>query len=61
MDHSLRRLSAEELMLLNVVLEKILKSPLDSKGSNQSILKEIIPEYSFEELMLKLWPPDAES
>ena len=48
-------------MLLNVVLEKILKSPLDSKGSNQSILKEIIPEYSLEELMLKLWPPDAES
>ena len=61
LDHSLRRLSAEELMLLNVVLEKILKSPLDSKGSNQSILKEIIPEYSLEELMLKLWPPDAES
>ena len=27
----LRRLSAEELMLLNVVLEKILESPLDCK------------------------------
>ena len=61
LDHSLRRLSAKELMLLNVVLEKTFKSPLDSKGSNQSILKEISPEYSFEELMLKLWPPDAES
>ena len=29
-------------------------SPLDSKGSNQSILKEISPEYSLEGLMLKL-------
>ena len=37
-----------------VVLEKTLKSPLDSWRSNQSILKEINPEYSLEELMLKL-------
>ena len=37
-----------------VVLEKTLESPLDSKGSNQSILKEISPEYSVEGLMLKL-------
>ena len=49
-----RRLSPEELMLLNVVLEKTLESPLDSKESNQSILKEISPEYSLEGLMLKL-------
>ena len=41
-------------MLLNVVLEKTLKSLLDSKGSNQSILKEIIPEYSLEGLMLNV-------
>ena len=41
-------------MLLNVVLEKTFKSPLDSKGSNQSILKDISPEYSLEGLMLKL-------
>ena len=34
-----------------VVLEKTLESPLDSKESNQSILKEINPEYSLEELM----------
>ena len=27
---------------------------MDSKGSNQSILKEIKPEYSLERLMLKL-------
>ena len=38
-----------------VVLEKTLESPLDwKKRSNQSILKEINPEYSFKELMLKL-------
>ena len=35
-------------------LEKTLESPLDSKGSNQSILKEINPEYLLEGLMLKL-------
>ena len=39
-----------------VVLEKTLESPLGSKErrSNQSILKEISPEYSLEGLMLKL-------
>ena len=36
-----------------VVLEKTLESPLDWR-SNQSILKEINPEYSLEGLMLKL-------
>ena len=37
-----------------MVLEKTLESPLDCKGSNQLILKEISPEYSLEALMLKL-------
>ena len=37
-----------------VVLEKALLSPLDCKRSNQSILKEISPEYSLEGLRLKL-------
>ena len=38
------------------MLEKTLESPLDSQArrSNQSILKEINPEYSLEGLMLKL-------
>ena len=36
-----------------MVLKKTLESPLDCK-SNQSILKEINPEYSVEGLMLKL-------
>ena len=37
-----------------VVLEKTLESPLAARRSNQSILKEIRPEYSLEGLMLKL-------
>ena len=37
-----------------VVLEKTLQGPLDCKEINQSILKEINPEYSLEGLMLKL-------
>ena len=37
-----------------VVLEKTLVSPLDCRRSNQSILKEISPEYSLEGLMVKL-------
>ena len=36
-----------------MVLEKTLESPLDYKEI-QSILKEIIPKYSLEGLMLKL-------
>ena len=37
-----------------MVLEKTLESPLDCKEINQSILKEISPEYLLEGLMLKL-------
>ena len=37
-----------------MVLEKTLESPLDSRRSNQSILKEINLEYRLERLMLKL-------
>ena len=37
-----------------VVLEKTLESPLTARRSNQSILKEISPEYWLEGLMLKL-------
>ena len=36
------------------MVEKSLESPLDFKRSNQSMLKEINPEYSLEGLMLKL-------
>ena len=40
-------------MLSNCVW-KTLKSPLTAQASNQSILKEISPEYSLKGLMLKL-------
>ena len=44
---------------------RLLRVPWTARRSNQSILKEISPEYSLEGLMLKLklpilWPPDAE-
>ena len=41
-------------MCFPVVLKKALESPLDSKEIKPSILKEINPKYSLEELMLKL-------
>ena len=37
-----------------MVLEKTLESPLTARRSNQSILKEISPDYLLEGLMLKL-------
>ena len=37
-----------------MVLEKTLESPWTARRSNQSILKEISPEYSLKGLMLKL-------
>ena len=37
-----------------MVLDKTLENPLDCKESNQSILKEINPEYPLEGMMLKL-------
>ena len=42
---------------------RLLRVPWTAKRSNQSILKEISPEYSLEGLMLKLilWPPDAKN
>ena len=45
---------------------RLLRVPWTSRRSNQSILKEINPEYSLEGLMLKLklpilWPPRAKS
>ena len=37
-----------------MALEKTVESPWTARRSNQSILKEISPEYSLEGLMLKL-------
>ena len=49
-----RKLSVEDLMLLNCGVGGDLRVPWTARRSNQSILKEISPEYSLEELMLKL-------
>ena len=44
---------------------RLLRVPWTARISNQSILKEVNPEYSLEGLMLKLkvilWPPDVKS
>ena len=50
----LRKLSAEELMLLNCGVGELLRVPWTASRSNQSILKEISPGCSLEGLMLKL-------
>ena len=57
-----RRIDAFELWCWR----KLLKVPWTARRSNQSILREINPEYSLEGLMLKLktptlWPPDAKN
>ena len=49
-----RKLSSEELMLLNCGVGEDLRVPWAAWRSNQSILKEISPEYTLEGLMLKL-------
>ena len=48
------RLSAEELMLLNWCWGRLTRVLLTARRSNQSILKEINPEYLLNGLMLKL-------
>ena len=48
-------LSAKELMLLNCGTGEDSRVPWTARRSNQSILKEINPEYSLEGLLLKLW------
>ena len=40
---------------------RLLRVPWPARRSNQSILKEISPEYSFEAETPKLWPPDAKN
>ena len=63
---TLRRLSAEELMLLNLwYWRRFLRVSWAARRSNQSIPKEINPEYSLEGLAEAeapvLWPPDVKS
>ena len=50
----IKKLSVKELMLLNCGVGEDLRVPWTARRSNQSILKEISPEYSLEGLVLKL-------
>ena len=54
-----RRISAFELWCRR----RLLRVPWTARRSNQSILKEISPGISLEEMMLKplIWPPHAKS
>ena len=40
---------------------RLFRVPRTGKRFNQSILKEISPEYSFEAEPPKLWPPDLKN
>ena len=54
-ERSEKRLKAKELMLFKLwCWRRLLRVPLTARRSNQSILKEISPEYSLEGLILKL-------
>ena len=60
------KLSTKEFMPLNCGVGEDSSIPWTARRSNQSILKEISPEYSFEGLMLEaesplLWPPDVKN
>ena len=61
----LRKLNAEKLIFELWCWRRLLRVPWTARKSNQSILKEISPEYSLEGLMLKqklqYWPPDGKS
>ena len=47
-------MSTKELVLLNCGFGEDLRVPWTARRSNQSILKELSPEYSLEGLMFKL-------
>ena len=51
---TIKKAERRELMLLTVVLEKTLESPLDCKEIQPVHPKDISPEYSLGGLMLKL-------
>ena len=47
-------MNTKEMMFSNWCWRRLLRVPWTARRSNQSILKEINPEYSLERLMLKL-------
>ena len=51
---TIKKAETKELMLLNCGVGGLLRVPWTKRRSNESIVKEISPEYSLEGLMLKL-------
>ena len=51
---TVKKAESQRIVAFKLVLEKTLESPRTARRSNQSIPKEISPEYSLEGLMLKL-------
>ena len=51
---TIKKVDTKELMLLNYGGRRLLRVPWTARRTNQSILKEISPEYSLKGLMLKL-------
>ena len=51
---TIKKAEHKKLMILNLCWRRLLRVPWTARRSNQSTLKEISPEYSLEELMLKL-------
>ena len=51
---TMKKAKHKELMLLNCGVGENLRVPWSARRSNQSIIKEISPEYSLKGLMLKL-------
>ena len=59
-----RKLSAKELILLNCGVGEDLRVPWTARRSNQSILKELSPEYSRTDAEAEttiLWPSDGKN
>ena len=63
---TIKKAESQEIDVFEQCWRGLLRVPWTARRSNQSILKEISPEYSLEGLMLKLilpilWPPDAKN
>ena len=62
----LRKLSAKELMVLNCGVGEKTRVSWTVRRSNQSILREISPEYSFQKIDVNaetpcFWPSDVKN
>ena len=51
---TIKKAESQRIDVLELGWRRLLRDPWIARRSNQSILKEIIPEYSLEGLMLKL-------